>query len=600
MTPTALDIVTARRFGPLTAVVVATLGLSGCNGCSEDKPYTPFGVASDSSASGGASSAPSASDSAAAPKRFASRASETAPKGAKKWQLAGVEISAPAGTQFERGLAADFDLDSKLDRVAWVTPVKRELGSVPALWYFPSGGKAKLLTKLPSYVPAGTDCKYRTALIQTGKQTVTLDVTADCRSKYVERSPARSVVVLAPAAGRTVAELRVALPAAGERIDVDVSSDDRDGDGRDDVLAGITVTAGGVGARADIGYYDRPAGLSRDNTLPRASFARVANAALASARAKSSAAKVPAKVEALRRLWTSLCRESQSARVFDETGVALSCVAGDALQRATVAEVRSLAKAADVLGAHGARSRANWFGAPLSAANKQALAKELGRLVTERSVTKTVVKGSPVQGAGTPRYSPLAFETDGALLLQEPRAILRIGKQGDATDVSDEIERWDLTITDDGGQRWTGIGFPCNKPYVTLGIDTQTGAHADAIETKLLAPRPASCETHGGIVPRLTPLRWSAAGLDVLVDGYRTLTERGTLDGGPAPLGSALSQDGKRLAIRFEDGLLVLGGAKPELWRPLPSNASECVVSAIGDRAACVVGTGAALFAPKS
>src|SRR5687767_5405726 len=154
-----------RRCWPLVLCAV-----SGCK-CENDKPYTPFGVASATPDSSSLASAqPSAS--APAPSGFAPRKAELAPGGVKSWNLGGTTIEAPADRHFEQGVVSDLDGDGDNEIVAWLLAneglAPGKLVPAGELWLFPPGAPARPVLQLPSFVPTGPGCRLVTRLFQTG------------------------------------------------------------------------------------------------------------------------------------------------------------------------------------------------------------------------------------------------------------------------------------------------------------------------------------------------------------------------------------------------------------------------------------------------
>src|SRR5688572_18849424 len=118
------------RCAVFVATVPLAFGLSGCR-CGDEKPYTPFGVAS-SLGDAETPKVPSTSASAASADAGAPiEKSVLAPRDAKRWSLGGRELAAPDGFVFEQGIPADFDGDGAGDAVAWLVPAG-DAGAIPA------------------------------------------------------------------------------------------------------------------------------------------------------------------------------------------------------------------------------------------------------------------------------------------------------------------------------------------------------------------------------------------------------------------------------------------------------------------------------------
>jgi hypothetical protein len=571
--------------------------LSGCR-CSDDRPYTPFGVESAVPESG-APPEPVPSGSAAAAGDAGARVEKSllAPRGAKRWTLGGRELSAPAGLVFEQGLSADLDDDGVPDAVTWLVPETDARGPAPGeAWFFPGRADPRRLATLPGFVPTGPSCKLAATLARTGPHTVTLDAHAACDGALIQRSPVRGLVVLAPASDRPeVLVLRAAAPAPDETLELSAVTVDRDADGRDDVEVHVTVGSPGVEApSAPFVWLDRAVGPSRDTGEPRKTLERLAAREAARSKQKKSADDVVKRVGALRRLLGTLCSEGATPRVFDRDGSGLSCgsLTGVVDSLAT-AEIGAELARGRVLEAFGALARDGWYFGKTSATARKRLEKSLLDAVKPAAANATLVDVRPLVPA-TPHYSPLAFEPDGALMVRTADGLARV-EPGAASASNVDLDGGappSLEVVTGTDVLLTGVAYSCDRSDATLLVREKfwaPGATAP-IPTGLLSPRPGACGRGSfDAVPGLAPIGAAGAKFVALLGG----SVIGDLAAATTPAGSARSPDGRFLALPTPFGILVSGPETVLLnLAPgaAPARLGDCVPANDGKTAACVTG----------
>ena len=604
----------------LSPALLALALLPGCDGCGRAKPYTPFGVASTpASAATEPDAAPAGEADSGPPPKFVVRDSIAAPSRATRWSFDGRQITAPPGRIFERGLAADFDGDGSREIVAWTLPEGASNPTSPGqLWLFPAAGTAKSLLELPGFVPTGPACTRSTSLQQTGPKSVTLDVTATCTTVLLSRAPTRSLSVIAPMSDRpVVVTLRVAAAAPGEPFSLDLDSTDRDGDGRDDVRLVVNqkpICRGGSGtlpgacvtdkedrtASAQVIWFDRPAGLSRDAMEPAQSLGALAAAELGRSKRKQSTAQVHRGVAQLRRLMGTLCAEGATARILDAEGSMLRCAPIAAVvDRLLVAEVQAALTDKDPLRALAALERDGWYFARAADKRRSELEKSIlagvGRV--EPKATNHALD-LPPRGA-TPRMSPLAFEADRSLLVQTRSGLVRVTDAGttETLDADSGVASWPLDFATRSGRRVQGVVFSCDRSDAQLQLTG--GSDAPEAPSGLLSPRPGACA--GGKLPAaaLIPLGEKDDRPAILVAGEplgpRITRAEAVLR--PRVLGSPRSPDGRHAVVPTSRGLWLDGGDQHELWRVDDVAAlTDCTVADGGKAVACVTRTGVRVF----
>ena len=590
----------ARR---VLALLSLCSGLSACDGCGANKPYTPFGVASalpSAEPLGALAELPVAPAASAA---FAAHKAELVPGGAPTWQGSGLSLTAPEGRRFAQVLPADFDADQKLDALAWLLPAPNAKGVAPGeLWYFASGAPARKLSALPGFVPSGPECTLSATLNQTGEHSATLDAQAACASPLIARAPTRALLVVSPSVEHPLLlTLRTASPAPDETLNFQVDSSDQDHDGRDDVR--LTVSVGLVGANepasADLVWLDRAAGASRSSSEPGASTLRFASKIAQQARSKHAAGALERVGNGLR-LLSSVCAEGGVARVFDEDGAPFRC--GD-LSRVidSLASTELLASLAqgDVLNAFSVLRRDGWYFTKLSTGQRKALERELLRAVTKLEAEAPYAARAVAAQPAQPHYSPLWFESDGSLLIQGENSVTRLSPDRvteEAASADGGVPSWSLELAAPNGPRLLGVVHACDRSDLLFN-ETDAQHPLLPLPSRMLAARPASCTGHGtGPSISVAPLGFDDNGLEVLLAGARiSLAPPGKKPGSGLPaMGTPRSPDARWLVTPSALGLLVLGERK-ELWQtaklPAHNDAgrfSDCVVANDARAVACL------------
>jgi hypothetical protein len=573
------------------ATLAAALALTSCK-CTDEHPYTPFRIPDAPTAPASSAAAPPAASASAGPTDAV-----LAPKSVNTWLVDDVPVSTSPDRIIDRALAADFDGDGAKDAVAWTRALAEpaESHATGELVFF--GGKTpagRVVAKTPPFVPSGPGCSHTVRLAKTGDKTVSLDVAAHCSAALVARSPTRGVVVIAPGDARPIVlSLRLADAAPGETLSLSVDSHDRDSDGRDDVRLAVALRSEGndAEAAADLAWVDRAAGASQDRSEPARSLGALTTAIADRAKAKATSKEAPPLIENARRLLATLCAEWGTPRLFDQDGGAISC--GDLsaqLESLVASEVRSAIVRKDPLAAIGSLGRDGWYGLALTKKTRRALEKEAIAATSKRPATIRPLDIVARSGAGLPRWSPLAFDSDGSLLVQTKDGVARARTpDGQAEDASESVDAWPLTVGSGADLRWTGIGLPCDRSEVVLLVTDAVGTPQPSKPTRMLAPRPGACRPGApNLAPWLTPLEWSGLRMIGLIGGTLFgVTQLSDL----APnvvRGTPRSPDGKNLVVAGPTGLLVLGG-KAETWIvDDPTSLSECVVANGAAASACL------------
>ncbi|MET0790742.1 MAG: hypothetical protein ABW061_04415 [Polyangiaceae bacterium] len=590
----------------LAILLGLSCGLSACDSCSSQKPYTPFGVASGVSGAEQAPSPPPEPSSAAPASSagFAVRKAVLVPGVASTWSGSELNLKAPDKRRFVQVLPSDFDGDSKLDALAWLAPTAADKNAPPGeLWYFPNGAPAHKLSALPGFVPSSPDCTLETTLSQTGPHSATLDVSATCNAQLIARAPVRALVVVSPSVEHPLLlTLRAASAAPGETLNFSIDSSDQDHDGRDDVRLTLSIGAGASDtASAELAWLDRAAGASRSSSEPGSSLLRAAGKVALLARSKRGE-KTGERVGNVLRLMSSVCAEGGVARVFDEDGVPFRC--GDpskVLDSLTLSEALGALAQSDTLAAFSVLRKDGWYFGKLSSNGRKAVERELLRAVTRFEADAPLAVRALPALVPLVHYSPLWFESDGALLVQSPGGgVSRLNADRGAEEaVSAEagVPSWPLEVVTPSGQRLLGAIHACDRSELSFNTSDAQHPLLPPLATRVLAARPASCAGHGtGPNVAFSPLSFDDNGLEALIAGARvSVASPGKK---PAPglpaLGTPRSPDGHWLVAPSPLGLLVVGDRK-ELWQTekLAEHADatrlvDCVVANDARAVACI------------
>ncbi len=593
--------------------------LGSCKGCGEDRPYTPFGVAS--SLPPQTLTPPVAAVSMdprdAGIARFAPQKATRAPSQARQWRLGSHSLAAPEGMVFHSGLAADLDGDNSEDAVAWVESGSRDPanggGYRAALWYYPGGAPPRQLSELPGFVPSGPGCTVTVGLARTGPKTVTVEALGTCSTPRLPRSPARSLQVIAP--GRPEPQLmglRVAEPAPDEDLSLSSVTTDRDADGLDDV--DLTVTVSRVGserpASAHWVWLDRPAGTSRDESEPGASFASLASVEQVRSSGKKTSKTTLEAVDNARRLQATMCAESGTERLWSWDGSSLRCGSlGTGVDRLSHAELQASLIQRNVLRAFSVLERDGWYGRKISTNERAKLERLLKSSLKTRSARATALSVRARRGPESPHYSALAFEPGGALLVQTESGVVRatgtqLGASEPGADGGVPLPApWPIEPVSPRGERWVGAIHACGRSEVSFIFSGSPGSAGTQLPTNVPAARPGPCTGHAFQDRRPpVPVAWTVHGLTALVGG--TVVELGPLSAARSqvPAGSPLSADGNWIVVPTELGVLLQGNAEAELWEldsaVSPDVLHHCVVAPGAARVACLDGATVWLIDP--
>ena len=130
----------------------------------------------------------------------------------------------------------------------------------------------------------------------------------------------------------------------------------------------------------------------------------------------------------------------------------------------------------------------------LAARERASLEKQIATVAPATAVSERVIDIAPKPKDGHPRFSPLAFETDGALLVETADGVSRVRlPEATTEDAAPSVEPWPLAVGAGTDPRWTGVAYPCDRSEVLLLMADQGGGPLPPEPLRVLAPRPGAC-----------------------------------------------------------------------------------------------------------
>ncbi|HMA93173.1 MAG TPA: hypothetical protein VKP30_10835 [Polyangiaceae bacterium] len=590
-------------------VALAAVSAIGCDSCRRDRPYTPFRV--DTVPTSLPSSAPVAASAASA---TASPATEVALEAKKlepplgRFPVGARQLELPSEFLAEEVLELPSTDPNQPAALVWVVPAKpgpEWNGPVGELRWFPLAAEAKKLFELPPYLPSGPDCKNEVRLTALNQVAVLLDVRAKCERSLPQRTPDRVLALfyLEPTPA-LVLGLRVAEPPADESLTISAVVSDRDGDGRVDpsFRFDLDVVSSKAHVTAALGWLDRAAGASMDEGYFLTYLEPELSSLEQSLKKKAELKGILTQTSGLRRLLANVCLQSAVPRVLDLRGEAIRCPQLQALEaRLARLEVAAALGQNDPIEAVRAwHLSSTWLGG-LAKGERDRLEKRIKktlRAVEAEDVSPSLKVIAPHEGR--PRFSPMQFEPDGTLLVQDGnRTLTRVALDGGVSvlDGSSGATAWTLpVVSPDRSRIWSGVVPACDRAELSLMLSAPDGSNLSLTPTRLLAPRPGVCRNPAPLPLTQQPIAWNSESPIALVDGAcwsGALSEPCPVPDrlGPVVPGSPRSPDGRLLLATTAVGPVVMGGPKPELWLSAklePTRITDCVVANDARAIACV------------
>lgn len=560
-------------------------------GCDEDKPYTPFQVAT---ALPEDESSPKPKEPPRDEEKSTPRWSPSlrAPLGSETWKVFERTLKAPPGTELHVALTR---LNGEPDEViAWALPrgAKKKPGSEPGVWVFDEAGKPlRRLLSLPDYLPQGADCQLRADLEGTGSATLTARIFAQCSSRLLPGTPVSGVVVLEPNRSEPeLVHLRSQEASPGERLDLVVDSHDHDGDGIDDIKITAELAApSGAKESLPFVWLSRTAGASRTPDSPGAELKKRSSRLAIAAVRKAERAEAPDSVDALRRLTSAVCAELGRPRLFRGNGDGLSC--GNiqpSLEELAQVEIQAFLGQGQLERALGAFERATWFGKAFDGARKKKLEKLIRDAIPHQEAKRAARFSVKPKALAGPYASPLHFTSDGQLFAITTETTKRLTMEGDpplvvpATD--DEPEQrieppsWEMLLRDSKGMALQAALPSCDRSEVLLAFSTEkVGETPSPVPLPMLAPRPGTCKAFAPTPLDVIPLFVEGGAISAVVGGER-VTTRGTV-----------REPSRAVAWNTSLGVALREGAKLTLLTgSIAEGLHHCVVDQKSKEIACV------------
>ncbi len=589
----------------LAAVLLAgAAGVAGCDACGGGGPTVPFtleGSASPSAGPAPAVAAPSASvdgEPAGDPSRLT---------------VAGRAVPAAEGERFVQVLRGDADGDDVEDAFAWV-----DASSGGQLVFLAGKDRGEARAVLHGD-KAQAGCRTEPRLQRLGRETVVLTLRTPCEGDAGARESLRWVVVRLPPPGDGAPEARLVVdrrdPPAGERLDIDVTVADKDGDGREDVvlhaiLAGAPPPfASDVRAAADVVFLDRPAGYTLEPSEPEASLSSAAADLVRRAKLPADAEAAAAAAVPIVRLGAALCGDLGAPLVTTTAG-AIRCGELRAIVDAFAAQAAAGLARRDLPRAFAAAEALRALGERASAQRKTidgALDRE-APIAPARVVSRAALAVEVTPGASSP---PLAWDAEGQLLVVRGTEVSRIGPDGALENAT--AAPWPRAIAwSSGGQTatLTAVVRRCGPAALVATVDRGSSRiDLPLPDLTSLIPRGLAEEpcTAGRVDVGVLSL---GADRTVVAVGPMIVALVGGGDGlraeraappaptdAPAPPGGARAADGKAMALLVGGDALMMGGKGPRRLRaPEIASASACAPLAGGNRLACVGARGVAVL----
>lgn len=551
--------------------------------CEEERPYTPFAVATSLPSTSPDDRAPTAPESPATEEPVTA---QLAPPGTSTWTVFSRTLVAPPESVLSSALRLE-----KSDIVAWVSP-KKPTGGNGGLWLFDEQGHAtRRLTSVPDYLPSGPDCAEEVTLVAASPSSVAVEIVRTCSTRQLPGAPTRALLFVQPSREAAVTfGLRLSDLPPGETLRLTPDATDRDGDGSDDYRVGFELKSpAGEVESWSLSWIGRPAGPSREKDAPSSEFAKRAARLVIGGQRKAERARVPAQVDALRRLFSAVCSESASARIKLLDGSPLVC--GDvsaSLGSLVTAAVHAHLGLKEIGRAVGEAERAAWYGERVKDSVYGELEKLLLARISNAEVEAPVsVRAEARAPKGEVTLLPLAFDDAGRLwsLGNEPRWIWPTPPPAPFAPPAEGQEESPAPAppapptlpTSPADKRLTHVLPSCDRAEVQLAFSDREGAPLPPAPLPLLAPRPGQCRADfgGGPLPARL-LGWFGGEPAVLVAGEI--------------FGSRARGEDATSVVSTRFGLLVERKGNHELWRGARSTGLDCVVDASGQHAACLEG----------
>lgn len=616
------------------AVVLLSISLSatflpGC-GCEEERPYTPFQVATSLPKDG-----PPAEASEEIVEELLPRVIHETLDRPDRWSAFGRELVAPKGSGFVAGIevrspAGEAAPGSRV--AAWTFPRKgHELGGNAGLWLFDADGSpVKRLARVPAHLPTGRECSHSIEILDTGARSFSTRLTARCDSRLLPGTATGALLIVDPDADQPERfTFRISDSAPGEELRLTPETKDEDGDGLEDLSLTVGLKApSGVEESLVFRWVGRPSGLSHVAGTPQDSLRkRAARLAIAAVRRKEREHGL-AEIDALRRLLSSSCAESKTEKITDGSGAGLECGSLTQLSESLSASAITAHLGMDApYQALGEYERSDSYFGPATEKVRAAWASKISAALDPTSVSIAEQATLPLGiDLPYPIATPLRFDEKGERLYSlsadgrvkrifgdaeqppppaPPTALDPPGPQPLDDELGRFLERqfspgkqlspprpetpglkpWPLRPSGANGEMLAAAVPSCERSEVQLAF---TGTKSGAVPSRplpFLAPRPGGCRSLMAKPLRAEVISWQGARVLAIVEG-QPVVSAGHFSTPATPLAWGTSLG---IAVWTKKERTLLTG-------PETTNAHHCVTTLDAKQVACVRGSNIVLF----
>jgi len=517
--------------------VAALLALAGCD---EDRPYTPFQVAS--------SLPPRAGD--APPPPPATAAQEPAIPGAlvlvasglpSSWAAFGRTLQAPPGTGFAAGVELPTTAGQPSRVFAWVVPRRPGHFDEGGLFAIDERGKTgRVLARFPDFLPSGADCAVSVGSLAATALGIFTTLQTKCKGHLLPGTATGAFLVTSPAEQKSAPFLlRLVDGGLSEPLKIDVGGSAAPNGTISELVLQIDLTApSGAHARLPLRFVGKAGGLSRVADAPSSDLETLAKELAALVPRKKEREAALGRIDAARRWVLSVCKEGGAARVLDETGRPFACGSvKPSLDRLTEAAIEAYLYRDEHWKAVGEYERADYYLSPPPAAAKERWA---ARLAEKGAVVKAeVAREFPLRlglDVPYPFASPLRYGQDGRLYgltadgdvseLGVPKANETAPEPPAPLDqpAADRTPKpWPLRPRADDGRLLSGLVPSCDRPEAQLAFVAEGGAPAPSVALPFLSPRP--CRGLLGKPLPIEPIAWQGPALLAMGAGEPILSQ---------------------------------------------------------------------------
>jgi len=586
---------------------VALLALSGC-GCDEDRPYTPFQVASSLPGAADDAPPPAPTNDPAAPDPAASTLVLRATGLPETWEAFGRELRAPKGTGFAAAVELPREGGAAPQVLAWVFPKPSPRPRDGGLVELDARGRAsQVLTKVPEFLPSGPDCELDLASLEVTRTSIASVLRAKCKGRLLPGT-ATGAFLLTSREKRAPFSLRLSEETGQKDLSIGTEGFIASAGAKGAELALVVdlEAPGGAHAKLPLRFVEKAGGLSRIADAPSADLETLVKELAGLVPKKKERELALGRIDAVRRWVYAVCAEAGATRLEGDDGRAFACGrVKPSLDALTEAAIEAYLYRDEPWKAIGEYERADFFlGAPPAKTKERwaaRIAKKTSTVAAEIAAEYPLRLGLDVP---YPVATPLGFDERGALYgltaSGEVAPFAPSAPPADAGTLPPDApppapepvpSAWPLRPKSSDGRLLAALVPSCDRAEAQLSFLTEGGAASPSIVLPFLAPRPC----HGLSAKPLpaVPLAWQGPALFLIAAGE--------------PLSSAgsWSAPARPIAWGTSLGVEVWTSAGHVSWRgPGLRDLHHCVTPESGGGAvqqvACVRGKTAVLLRRKA